>query len=58
MELHAVGLAWDAGADGNRWDAVHILAWDAEGIKGDAAGLYSVCSSWMFGCIVSSTSTI
>ena len=56
--MHAVGLAWDAGADGNRWDAVHILAWDAEGIKGDAAGLYSVCSSWMFGCIVSSTSTI
>ena len=30
----------------------------AEGTRWDAAGLYSVCSSWMSGCIVSSTSTI
>ena len=30
----------------------------AEGTRWDAAGLYSVCSCWMSGCIVSSTSTI
>ena len=25
MELHAVGLSWDAGAEGTRWDAAARL---------------------------------
>ena len=40
MELHAVGLAWDAGAEGNRWDAGASL--DQNGNTAQMSVAYSV----------------
>ena len=56
MELHTVGLAWDAGAEGTRWDAAARVGTNGNTTQMSEAAVWHFCrfeNYWSYCCSLS-----